>query len=463
MFSMQEPYYGIILSSMNRVPLPAKVCPTIGVGRSGNCFKLGYNPEFISKLDVDTTLEVLKHECLHLCLQQFSLWDKEDVPKSIAELRNIAEDLEVNCYIDRSKIHGIGGCFVEDLGWEKSQGAREYFRRLLEKAQQQSSSQKATKQTDDKDPEESIETTGEGSSCPQQDTSDRSQNNSSSESSSKEQDSGDGSQNSSSGQNDSNGNNDEQSSSGSSGNSNDGIPQDFLDGLSSFDDHSMWPDSNDDLEETQAIIEEMMINAAEECEKSRGAIPAELRGKIDDIKNRKRPKPVADWKRYVRRYLGHEFSEFIRKSKKRESRRFPDAAGNRHRRKSHILVGIDTSGSICMPEYHEFFGQIRTLCPVATFDVVECDARIQHEYTYKNKPNLNVHGGGGTSFVPVVDRFLEQRKKYDALIYFTDGYATIPNNTPKETLWVVSSQGDQNDRKKYQVGGASVVFIPKKN
>lgn len=60
MFSMQEPFYGIILSSMERVE--DKTVPTIAVGRFGNVFKLYYNPDFIGKFNTDTVLELLKHE-----------------------------------------------------------------------------------------------------------------------------------------------------------------------------------------------------------------------------------------------------------------------------------------------------------------------------------------------------------------------------------------------------------------
>lgn len=124
-------------------------------------------------------------------------------------------------------------------------------------------------------------------------------------------------------------------------------------------------------------------------------------------------------------------------------------------------MAIDTSGSVSMPEYREFFGQIRTLTASADFHVVECDARIAHEYDYHGHPNETLHGGGGTDFQPVIDLFIRDRKKYDALVYFTDGHCDIPKNTPKDTLWVVSSQGDQSDRGKYRVNGASVTFIPK--
>lgn len=227
-----------------------------------------------------------------------------------------------------------------------------------------------------------------------------------------------------------------------------------------FDNHEDWP-SGDDSDTAVQIVEDMLIQAAEEVEKNgHGTIPNELRSKVADIRNRRKPKPVADWKRYVRRYLGNEFSEFIRKSRKRESRRFPDMQGNRHRRKSHILVAVDTSGSVSIPEYIEFFGQIRTLTSVASFQVVECDAAIQNTYEFRNKPNMEFHGGGGTSFQPVIDYYIANRKKFDALIYFTDGECWVPDNTPSDTLWVISSQGDSSDKKKFQVNGAKVVFIP---
>ena len=112
-----------------------------------------------------------------------------------------------------------------------------------------------------------------------------------------------------------------------------------------------------------------------------------------------------------------------------------------------------------MPEYREFFGQLRTMKDV-TFHVVECDARIQYEYEFNGTIREELHGGGGTDFQPPVDMYLANRRKFEGLVYFTDGGAPIPDNTPKETLWVVSSKGDHN-RARYKVNGASVVIIPK--
>lgn len=439
MFSMQEPFYGIILSSMERVPEPQ--CGTIAVGRRGNVFKLFYNPDFINKFNVDTVLELLKHETLHLALAHFTaMKDKEDAGES-HDLCNIAIDLEANCYIDRSKMQPeVGGCWCEDFGFNKNEGSREYFNLLKQKLQDQKQQAQQPQMPCNG---------GLGGNA---------NNNENQKRNDAKNQNGQGQQGQSGNADDANGND----GTGSPMPGNSVTDEDCKSLPQGFDDHSRWPDceTEQQVQELQEVIDSMLDFAAEETEKRQGTIPGEVAGRIEKI--RKKPKPVADWRRYFRRYLGNEFTELIRKSKKRESRRFPDAAGNRHQRKSHILVAIDTSGSVSMPEYNEFFGQIKTLKDKATFHVVECDTRIQHEYDFNGRQNEILHGGGGTLFEPPIDLFIKDRKKYDALIYFTDGGASIPANTPKETLWVISSRGN-HDRKRYQVNGAKAVFIKSKN
>lgn len=440
-FTMKEPYYGILLSSMERIPTK-KETPTMAVGRSGNVFRLYYNTDFTDKLSIDATLELLKHEVLHIAFNHFSIWENTDVPSNIHELRNIAADMEVNGYLDIDKIKDLSPILAAKFGWNNYLGTREYFSRLMDEANKQQ------------------EKTADSPSLPcnggmSGNTSDNTQSSSAGSSQDNDSDTSSSNTGGCSG-----------STSGGGGNVNSKDPVDSLiDSLpDSIDDHSQWPDSSDSSmsEQLQQAIDDMLILAAEEVEKNRGEIPREMTKILTNIRNKKKAKPVADWRRYMRRYLGNEFTEVIKKSKKRESRRFPDAAGNRHRRKSNIIVAIDTSGSISMPEYNEFFSQIKTLTATSNFHVIECDATIQYEYDYKNKPNETPHGGGGTSFTPVIDYFIKNKKNYDTLVYFTDGYAPIPKHTPKETLWVISSNGDQTSRDKYRVNGASVAFIPKK-
>ena len=457
-FSMKEPYYGILLSAMDKVA--TNITPTIGVGKAGNVFKLFYNPDFINKQTDDDVLILLKHEVCHLAFNHFTLFEDLDVDEVTHNIANIAGDMEVNGYINFPSTTKLTPCLASQIGLQNGLGGREYFRQLVQRNQQNNQRAQANNPTKPCN----------GGQGGQADNNQQNNSNNNGEQSGKTQDKGtsDNTGNTKSMPDSSNGSGGNDTQNGGSGKrtqqnnvgSNDQLSDELKD-MNSFDDHTLWPDEDDiSREQLEQMIDDLVVFAADETEKSQGTIPGELVGRIQGLRS-KRAKPVADWKRYFRRYLGNEFSEIIRKSKKRESRRFPDAAGNRHRRKSHILVAIDTSGSVSMPEYEEFFGQIKTLTKDADFHVVECDACIQHEYDFKGTPNMTLHGGGGTRFEPVIDKFLEEKRKYDALVYFTDGEANIPRNTPKDTLWVISSRGDK-DRAKYKVNGASVVFIPNK-
>ena len=71
LFTIQEPYYGILLSSMDRIPTDK--IPTLGIARSGNVFKLFYNPNFVNQFDVNTVTQLLKHEVLHVAFNHFSI------------------------------------------------------------------------------------------------------------------------------------------------------------------------------------------------------------------------------------------------------------------------------------------------------------------------------------------------------------------------------------------------------
>ena len=440
-FTLQEPYYGILLSAMDR--FPTRVIPTMGVCRSGNVFKLGYNPDFISDKDLDTMMCLLKHETIHVAFNVFTMFDDEASCKAEQQLRNLAADLEANCYVDWSRAKGVHPMLVQEFGFQEKLGTREYYKQLLQMNQQQQQQQAKNP------PMPCNGGKGGQSQSNQQMQSDGQDGDESDEQDQSQSQNGNP-------QNGQGGNNSQQDI---------GLSQQMQDAVEqAIDDHSMWPDdmTEEDMENLNQVIEDMLIFAAEEVEKGRGTIPAELVGKITDIRNKKKPKPVTDWKKYFRRYIGNEFSDVIKKSRKRESKRFPDAAGNRHKRKSHILVAIDTSGSVSMPEYREFFGQLRTMRKDMTFHVVECDAKIQHQYEFNGTIHEELHGGGGTSFQPPVDMYLANRRKYEGLVYFTDGGAPIPSDTPKETLWVVSSKGD-HDRARYKVNGASVVFIPKQD
>lgn len=434
-FLIEEPFYGIVLASLRKEE--NRRIPTMGVAQDGNTFMLAYNPDFIRNLSDDTVIQLLKHEMEHICFDHCFMGKETGYENEDPRLFNIACDLECNSYLDRSKMDkAAGGCWAEDFGWSRNQGTITYYKLLKTKQQQQ--------QQKNQNPAKPCNGGQGGQPQPQsqQQQQDDDDNNGAN---------GDGSDNPS----EDNDKNQQQNGRGQGQNRRESHDDPNMTGT-----HDLWPDmSKEQMERMVRQIESVMVEAAEEVEKDYGTdkIPDSLQMKINKLK--KKPKPVADWRKYCRRFISNEYSYLTKKSRRRESTRFPDMAGSRHQRMSHILVAVDTSGSVSMSEYMEFMGQMRTMRGTVTFDVVECDDLIRHQYRFNGQIPESLHGGGGTDFQPVVDLY-NNSNLYDCLVYFTDGECYIPNDTPKDTLWVISSKGRKNND--YTKNGAKVLFIPPK-
>lgn len=228
------------------------------------------------------------------------------------------------------------------------------------------------------------------------------------------------------------------------------------------DDHSQWNKefnecSNAEKQLIQNQINEQIKTAAEQVTKMQGTIPAELKKIVDKLF---KPKPrVFDWKSYFRRMLGSIYDINIKKTRRKESIRFPDSSGIKHKKKVSILVAVDTSGSVSSEELKDFFSEITYIYKAgARITILECDAKISANYEYTGKWTGKVHGRGGTDFQPVIDYYRKNIKDYAALVYFTDGFCSIPNNVPRDTIWIITSEGNHN-----QEYPGRTLFIPKTN
>ena len=232
--------------------------------------------------------------------------------------------------------------------------------------------------------------------------------------------------------------------------------------LKTKDDHSNWGKDFQECSDAEKQLIQNQINqqiktAAEQTRTMRGTIPAEVQEIVDELF---KPKPrIFDWKAYFRRMLGSIYDINLKKTRRKESIRFPDSAGIKHKKKISILVAVDTSGSVNNEELLDFFNEISYIYKAgARITILECDAKISANYEYTGKWTGKVHGRGGTDFQPVIDYYKKNIKDYAALVYFTDGECSIPDNVPRNTIWVITSGGDHN--KEYP---GRTLFIPNKN
>ena len=212
-------------------------------------------------------------------------------------------------------------------------------------------------------------------------------------------------------------------------------------------DHSTWGEFEDLSEAEQKLIEKqlqkVLADAKEQTIKKRGNIPGEIEGVIvvEEI-----VPPKFDWRGYIRRFTGVSTKVFTKKIRRKENRRYDENPGLKIKMRQHMLLAIDTSGSVSDTELQEFMGEIHHIYKAGVdVTIMQCDTSIRSIEAYKGKNEIKVAGRGGTEFDPVLDYYNANQKKYTSLVYFTDGecYTSV---VPKgNVLWVLSERSHMNE------------------
>lgn len=203
----------------------------------------------------------------------------------------------------------------------------------------------------------------------------------------------------------------------------------------------------DDLSEAERKLvdkqtQRILNQAKEQTVKRQGTVPGEIDGVIiiEEI-----VPPKFDWRGFIRRFTGVSTRVFTKKIRRKENRRFSDNPGLKIKMKQHMLLAIDTSGSVCDDELKEFMNEIHHIYKTGVdITIVQCDTEIRSIEPYRGKHELQVSGRGGTYFDPVLDYFNENLKKFTSLVYFTDGEAHASIKPRGNVLWVISERSSLN-------------------
>ena len=206
-------------------------------------------------------------------------------------------------------------------------------------------------------------------------------------------------------------------------------------------DHKTWKEFDELSEAEKKLIEKQIDHqlkeAAEQTEKRQGHLPGEL---SDIFKRLFHIEPAKfDWRAYLRRFVGNSSIVYTKKLRRKYNKRYAENPGLKIKHKNHILVGVDTSGSVSKNELMEFMNELCHMHKTGhKITIAQCDAELQSIEDFNPKKDWTINGRGGTDFQPVINHFNEHGR-YTALIYFTDGECGAPANCPKNTLWVLSS------------------------
>lgn len=222
--------------------------------------------------------------------------------------------------------------------------------------------------------------------------------------------------------------------------------------------HDTWGSPDQPMSDvTKRLIEtqtkHILNEIADQVKKSRGTVPGEIQTILDKI-NAIEP-PRFDWKGYMRRFAAGSVKSYTRLTRSKPNRRIEGLPAIKIKPKKHILVAIDTSGSVSSTELKEFMQEIYHMYKTGSkITVVHADTAIAWMGPFDPNAEWKIHGRGGTDFNPVVDYYNENLKTYNCLIYLTDGEAPAPENKPKgRTLWVLSPQSNMVD---HLTGGPTI-------
>lgn len=386
---LKEPFYGLLLIALNK-RWSETLVPTAGVTLKTINYELIINPTFWEGLPPEQKTGILKHELLHIGFFHLTNYTRYSNKKVL----NMAMDLEINQYIDRTWLPAEG-CFLDSeafahLNLEEKKGTRYYYDKLMEANDEQDQMMQmimeALKECDggkggDKEGDGNGQTTIE---LP-------------------------------------NGN------------------------TLTVTDHD-WKAIEEMDDATQKLIEaqtkHIVTQVADQVEKSRGTVPGEFAELIKKLLEVEPPK--FDWKGYMRRFAGKSVKTYTKKSRRKYNKRLPDNPGLKIKRQKHILAAVDTSGSVSTNELKEFLGELYHLQKTGSdVTVIQCDTAISSVKKFNHKDDWEIEGRGGTDFQPVIDYYNENAAKYSCLFYFTDGGAPAPENARGAILWVLSSVGEE--------------------
>lgn len=413
---LKEPFYGLFLIMLNKVW--REDLDTAGVSKHGINAQLAINPVFWENLSSEYKVGILKHEILHIAFQHLLLRDKYPNKR----LFNIAADLEINQFIDRAYLPG--GNYASKEQYEAD--TKIFIDSIKSRFEAGQLSKKEARNELLKIPMRALflEDFAHLNLDPKAGTDYYYKKLS--------------------------------ETMDQNGNSSDAFVNQLLgngpdDGRQAPWEHITW-DEFDQLGEAekkliQKQIEYQLKEIANQVQKSRGTIPGELKGYIDSLFNEEPAK--FDWRGYLRRFAGGSLKTYTKKTRRKPSRRFEGAPGLRIKQKKHILVGVDTSGSVSDEELEEVFHEIYHMYKTgADVTVIQCDSAISNvaRYTKPQDGKIKIHGRGGTSFQPVIDYYNEHQKQFTCLIYLTDGEAPAPDPLPRgRMLWVLTSKSRMTD------------------
>jgi len=202
--------------------------------------------------------------------------------------------------------------------------------------------------------------------------------------------------------------------------------------------------SQAEVKQMEADIDAKIMMAATGA-KAVGKMPAFAKDLIEEME-----RSQVDWRNVMRRFVGGDQPDdysFRRLHKKMYHMNGMISPTIEKIGAGDVVIGIDTSLSVCKRELRFFLGEINAISEdlkPRSITVITCDARVQTVKRYEQGEEIQmieIGGRGGTEVKPVFDYIEEHQLPVDNMVYLSDmEIFDYPQNPPHyPTLWVSSS------------------------
>ena len=407
-----------------------------------------YNPDFLNRVSKEQQVFLFAHEMCHIAFKHIERSEGKD-----KELWNVATDSVINSLLQQDGLSMIDGGV--DIPEAKNHTSEEMYDMLMQRKKEQ---QENSENNQGQENSENNQGQGDSGNSQGQKDSENNQEQGNSENSQGQKDSenNQGQRNSENSQEQKNPGKvghhshelwdkaiedkkkEEKESKGSKEKQQE--QQELEKEKSEFEEKGEQEVFKENKQERRKRLQELSKELAREASEGAGSGKSIGGKRLDDIGI---AKPLIDWRRLLRQSIRYD-EEWSRKNARERNGYF------RHRIVQNPIpeteIVLDVSGSVSEALLKNFLRECKNIIDNSKVKVGCFDTEF-HEFTELKRPedidNMEFPIGGGTDFDAAVGAF---SRRATNKIVFTDGYARMPKESPRNVIWVVYGEHKINPK-----------------
>ena len=407
-----------------------------------------YNPDFLNRVSKEQQVFLFAHEMCHIAFKHIERSEGKD-----KELWNVATDSVINSLLQQDGLSMIDGGV--DIPEAKNHTSEEMYDMLMQRKKEQ---QENSENNQGQENSENNQGQGDSGNSQGQKDSENNQEQGNSENSQGQKDSenNQGQGNSENSQEQKNPGKvghhshelwdkaiedkkkEEKESKGSKEKQQE--QQELEKEKSEFEEKGEQEVFKENKQERRKRLQELSKELAREASEGAGSGKSIGGKRLDDIGI---AKPLIDWRRLLRQSIRYD-EEWSRKNARERNGYF------RHRIVQNPIpeteIVLDVSGSVSEALLKNFLRECKNIIDNSKVKVGCFDTEF-HGFTELKRPedidNMEFPIGGGTDFDAAVGAF---SRRATNKIVFTDGYARMPKESPRNVIWVVYGEHKINPK-----------------